>query len=291
MPHSRTPIESPLGRWDLHIWRPAPGTAVADVVDAVQYFDGVSRHPRGRILPHPSIKLVLSLDEPYRVVTPGGVAPFPVAYLAGVPSGPVVIEAPTGRARTLNIRLRPTGVYRLLKRRPLAELTNVTVSLHDLFGPMAVEFVERCYEARSTDEHVRIAVDWLSRAATRSPEPDAEGMAVAWIAGQLARSGGTLAIGQLRERTGFSEKRLVSAFRAHVGITPKRYARMVRFRRAFALLDAARSPSLSGVAFDAGYYDQAHMTAEFRELGGLTPAVAVTIPRFSKDIIKADLSP
>jgi transcriptional regulator GlxA family with amidase domain len=67
-----------------------------------------------------------------------------------------------------------------------------------------------------------------------------------------------------------SKSRLVSRFRDQVGVTPKVYSRLIRFRRACAMLDAGGA-SLADVAVAAGYYDQPHMNAEFRELAGLTP--------------------
>ena len=52
-------------------------------------------------------------------------------------------------------------------------------------------------------------------------------------------------------------------------MAPKLYARIVRFSRAVELL--AAGGALTDVALAAGYYDQPHMNADFRELSGLTP--------------------
>ena len=77
-------------------------------------------------------------------------------------------------------------------------------------------------------------------------------------------------IAELRDTTGLSKTRLAGMFRDQIGVVPKVYARIVRYRRALALLDR-EADSLAEVALGAGYYDQSHMTTEFRELGGLTP--------------------
>jgi AraC-like DNA-binding protein len=95
--------------------------------------------------------------------------------------------------------------------------------------------------------------------------------AVAWAVAQLDASGGTAPIAALRERMGLSKTRLVEGFRDQVGLTPKLYGRIVRFHRVLGQLQAAGPARLTDVALDAQYYDQAHMNAEFRALGGVTP--------------------
>jgi len=54
-----------------------------------------------------------------------------------------------------------------------------------------------------------------------------------------------------------------------MGLTPKLYARIVRFRRAMAEIETPAP--LADVASACGYYDQPHMNAEFRALAGFTP--------------------
>lgn len=54
-------------------------------------------------------------------------------------------------------------------------------------------------------------------------------------------------------------------------LPPGTLARVRRFRRVLSLLDAGRD-DLAGLAFDAGYADQAHLTRESRRRAGLSPA-------------------
>jgi hypothetical protein len=56
--------------------------------------------------------------------------------------------------------------------------------------------------------------------------------AVAWAAGRIEQSGGAVSIAELRRQTGLSKTRLAEAFRDQIGLAPKLYARVVRFRRA-----------------------------------------------------------
>ena len=92
-------------------------------------------------------------------------------------------------------------------------------------------------------------------------------------------SGGRTSLRALEATVGVGGRTLERLFQDQVGLTPKGYARLVRFRRAFDLFatrsghDAGgrRSP-LGRVARECGYYDQAHMTNEFATLARLSPA-------------------
>ena len=69
-----------------------------------------------------------------------------------------------------------------------------------------------------------------------------------------------------------------AGFRTHVGVGPKRLARIVRFRSALAMV-AAGTP-LADVALTAGYYDQAHFATEFRTHAAMTPTAFLAAKRY-----------
>lgn len=63
---------------------------------------------------------------------------------------------------------------------------------------------------------------------------------------------------------------LARAFRRHFRCSPGEFARSRRLQRAAALLARSRL-SLSEVALDCGFFDQAHLTRSFRACFGMTP--------------------
>lgn len=83
---------------------------------------------------------------------------------------------------------------------------------------------------------------------------------------------GMLRIKTLAAMLGKSTRQLERVFLETVGITPKLFSRIVRFRRASALVSSSPS-SLADIAAEAGYSDQSHMSNEFRLLGDISPAV------------------
>ena len=68
-----------------------------------------------------------------------------------------------------------------------------------------------------------------------------------------------------------SRKHLNNLFDAHIGLTPKTYARMFRFRRVVDLVQRGHGLDWTRIAMSCGYYDQAHFNHEFREFSGMSP--------------------
>jgi AraC-like DNA-binding protein len=73
-------------------------------------------------------------------------------------------------------------------------------------------------------------------------------------------------------RLNVSERHLRNLFTEAVGVPPKQFARLDRVR---TVLAGARREQWAQLAAEAGYYDQSHMTAEFRDIMGVPPGAFI----------------
>lgn len=89
--------------------------------------------------------------------------------------------------------------------------------------------------------------------------------AVAW----LEQGPGAKRIDDLTRYIGLSQSALERRFRRVVGISPKKFASLVRLRRAVRL--RAAGADFAAVALAAGYCDQAHFINDFRRATGRAP--------------------
>ena len=269
----RHDVHSPLGRWSHAEWRPP---SLAGCVERLWHFEGHTTMPRERTFPGGYLELILHLGPRFHDVSPAGRRGdrFPLACLTGLQVGPQVIEAPPEPCCVLGIRLHPVGACLVLGR-PLHEVTGLTVDLADLLGAAAGELAERCRVAQNVEDRFCLVTHWIAGRMAASPGVDT---AITWAATALQSTDGRAPIGALREQTGLGAARFATRFREHVGTTPKHYARVLRFRNALTLLQ--RGCGLADVALRAGYYDQPHMNADFRELACLTPAAFVAAARY-----------
>ena len=213
--------ESALGRWLFSEWQPAH---LASFVERIWYCDGVVEFPRKRLFPTGTLELIVNLGAPIRIVEGAGPPQIRTFTFSGLQTRPMVIEMERHQ-RALGIRLRPAGAFALLGI-PLREVSGLTVELDALVGRTAAELGERCQQAPSAEECLRVAAGWVHRRVASAHGIEA---AIAWTVARLEQSGGTVPIAWLRDQTGLTKARLASSFRELGGVAPGQFVAAPRY--------------------------------------------------------------
>jgi AraC-like DNA-binding protein len=234
---------------------------------------GPARH---RGLPSPYLTMIFTLDEPLTVAEhpdPGQPAGCYLTLAGGLHTTPALITH-NGWQSGIQLALSPLAARAVLGV-PAGELAGIDVEATDVLGPVAGRIQRRLQAAAGWPERFVILDEFLlARVLDREPVVSPE-IGYAWQ--RLLATGGTARVGGLARETGWSDRHLRSRFRAEIGLTPKTAARVVRFHRARRLLQrraaAGERLDLAGLAARSGYYDQAHLDREFRDLAGLPPTV------------------
>ena len=176
-----------------------------------------------------------------------------------------VFKIATDVTRVVIVRFKP-GWSSTLFGVSASELTGRYVALDELWGPTVHHLSDDLLAARGAHDIVGRLSDAFARRGRDLAEP-----ASASLARRAVRllEGDEIRVDRVAERLGVTARHLRRAFVDSVGIGPKDFARTVRLQRAVRRADT--SPDWSRVATDTGYYDQAHLIGEFRDLVGLTP--------------------
>ncbi|MGH9649519.1 MAG: helix-turn-helix domain-containing protein, partial [Terriglobales bacterium] len=85
------------------------------------------------------------------------------------------------------------------------------------------------------------------------------------------RARGRGAVDALSLHTGIGKRQIERLFQQHVGVGPKLFARMVRFRSVLRAMRGNSPPNWADVAAGCGYSDQAHLIRDFQQFAGRTP--------------------
>jgi AraC-like DNA-binding protein len=232
---------------------------------------------RERILPDSCVELVFHFHDPYRTHFANGESALqPRSFVVGQMRQYLEIE-PAGRAGLVAVRFFARGAY-LFFHRPLREVAAGVVDLKDLWRSRATEWTERIALANGTEARVRfIEQELLSLLRENGRTEPAVDRALRVIEG----SRGQVRIGDLAADIGVSHRHLTRQFQRAVGLSPKEFGRITRFLHALELLSAGRHAALADVALDCGFFDQAHLNHDFRELAGMSPGELATFPGVS----------
>jgi AraC-like DNA-binding protein len=189
------------------------------------------------------------------------------SFAAGLHDRYAVVES-SGRSYCIQLNLTPLSARRILGC-TMADLANQVVDLGDILGPEFDSLLAQLDEAGDWSIRFSRLDSFLASRLANAPDSRPE---VTWAMRQLRRSGGTASIGDLAAEIGCSRKRLIALFRDQVGQTPKTVARILRFNRVVKLLGADNAMGWAELAYDGGYYDQAHFNRDFRDFAGCTPS-------------------
>jgi AraC-like DNA-binding protein len=162
-----------------------------------------------------------------------------------------------GSIRLLIAVLHPFGAAALLKI-PAAELRNQIVGCEDCF-----RINPAIYDKIRAAEHFLLS---QLRAPGNSNNLVTNAISI------IHTQNGLVPVAQLAALTGTTERQLQRKFEEQIGISPKRYAGITRMQHALRMLRKKSGDlSLAGVACESGYFDQAHLIREMKNLSGLTP--------------------
>jgi len=212
--------------------------------------------------PRPAVTMIVDFEG---AISVDG-EPLPDAWLGGLADRYAVVGFGGGPYASLDIELTPLGAHRILGM-PLSELQGRCVALEDLFGDEGRRLTERLRESAGWDARFDVLERFLLARAAIGPVPTP---AVQLVMRRLRETGGQARIQTLATELGCSRRYLTERFTAEVGLAPKTIARQIRFACVCARV-RERPAAWAQLAVEAGYYDQAHLNRDFRELAGTTP--------------------
>jgi AraC-like DNA-binding protein len=246
-----------------YVARP-PTPPLADLVEYVWASQGAPAHAKERIVPTGTLELLVNLvEDDIRIYDAAGRSRWlSGAVVSGAYRRPFTFDT-RENASVVGIHFKP-GHAGVVLGVPPGELIDRHVDLDALWGRRARELRERLCGATTTHQRFTILeAELVSGLDERRVHP-----AVTYALDVLARP--RARVGDVAKCASLSKRRLIEMFTAAVGMTPKRFGRVLRFQRATTL---ARSAALdwTRVAHECGYYDQAHLIRDCRELADLTP--------------------
>jgi AraC-like DNA-binding protein len=238
----------------FHHERIAPCAALAGMVEHYWYVGwDMEGHPpqQQETLPHPNVHLVVEHDA-------DGVYGVHTARYT---------KQLAGQGFAFGVKFRPGG-FRPFLGRAVAQIADQRLALGEVFGTAGEELVHQV--RRATEAALRAATAEAFLLA-RLPQADAGVERAAALVAAVAADPALLTVDALAAQAGMDKRALQRLFQQYVGVGPKWVIKRYRMHEAVARLQAGDAGSLAQLAFDLGYFDQAHFIKDFTALVGKPP--------------------
>ncbi len=222
---------------------------------------------KNTIVPDGCIKMIFHYGDLYRHYNEKGEGiSLPRCFVIGQLTGPYDVE-PTGETGTFFVCFHPNG-FLPFATFPIKEMENTAVPLEKLFGKEGQEIELAILNTNITSERINLIESFLFKRLEDSKIID---KIVKSTVETILTANGQLSVDILSKQNNINRRQLSRKFLSDIGLSPKQLSKTVRLQATLKVLLTENITSLTSLAYENEYYDQAHFIKEFKEFTGLTP--------------------
>ncbi len=219
------------------------------------------------IVPDGCIKMIFHYEAPYKHYRENGSSTLLAkSFVIGQLTRPYDVQ-PTGKTGTFFVCFHPNG-FSPFTNFSIKEMENKAIPLEELFGKDGQDIGQHILNAESTQERVNLIERFLFNRLTNTEAID---QIVESTVESILTANGQLSVSELSEQNNTSRRQLARKFSTAIGLSPKQLSKTIRLQAALKLLLTNKVTSLTDLAYENEYYDQAHFIKDFKEFTGLTP--------------------
>jgi AraC-like DNA-binding protein len=249
----------------MNYTRYAPANSLERLIECYWFVEGdetVSRQQK--IIPDGYPELIFHYRDPYRINISGEWQLQSPSLLAGQIRKNFYLEN-TGASGIVGVKLKPAAVTYLFGIE-MDTLEDQVVDLQKILGQRFESVTTSINTQKSHEEIITLLNSFFQSQKEVEYEERIEG-ALAF----LFEKHGDVRVSDLTIKLTITERQLERLFKKYIGLSPKFYARIIRFSYIFQLMQEG-DQSWVNVAFQSGYYDQAHFIRDFKEFSGEDPS-------------------
>ncbi len=219
------------------------------------------------IVPDGCMEMIFHYGDLYKQYTENGNSIIqPRSFVFGQLTKPLEIE-PTGETGIFSVRFHPNG-FLPFATIPLKEMENKAVSIETLFEKEGKDLEQQIIAAAATSDKIQLIETFLLAKLANTETID---RIIKSTVDTILTANGQLTIDALSKQTKINRRQLERKFSATIGLSPKQLSKTIRLQATLKMLLTKNFTSLTALAYENEYYDQAHFIKDFKELTGCTP--------------------
>lgn len=234
------------------------------------YYDGFhAEHIMEKFLPDGSVDLLIDLMETPKKLfhNEEGTAytTFKKSWISGMKTNYILIDASV--SNMMGVHFKAGGCYPFIDF-PMAELNNLTIDANSVLGNEIYTIRDAILHEPVIEKRFTILENYFLQKGKNKMDNHA---LVHYSVTQLMQSPQVWTIKNLSNKTGITQKHLITLFKKYVGLPPKMFSRINKFQKVIQLVEQQQKVDWASLAYECGYYDQAHFIKEFQAFSGINP--------------------
>jgi AraC-like DNA-binding protein len=217
------------------------------------------------IVPDGCMEMIIHYGDLYHQYIDGKPVLQPRSCVFGQLTEPLKIE-PTGITGIFSVRFHHDGFIPFATI-PIKEMDDQAIPLEKLFGIQGAELEKNVLKASTVQEKINIVETFLlERLNTETID-----RIVQTTVDLLLNVDGKISVNELSKQTNINRRQLERKFSSAIGLSPKQLSKTIRLQTTIKHLLNKEYASLTALAYESEYYDQAHFIKDFKEFTGFTP--------------------
>ncbi|MCZ6703880.1 MAG: helix-turn-helix domain-containing protein [Ignavibacteria bacterium] len=222
---------------------------------------------RQRIVPDGCMEMIFHYGDLYKqYINNRNHIIQPRCFVIGQLTLPLEIE-PTGNTGIFSVRFYPEGFTPFVTL-PINQMENKAIPLEKLFGIDGLKLENDVLNAKTIDNKIKMIEKFLLNRLTDVETIDCIVQSTVSVILEL---NGQLSIDELSKTMNVNKRQLERKFSAAIGLSPKQLSKVIRLQATLKIMLNKSFTSLTALAYEGEYYDQAHFIKYFKEFTGLTP--------------------
>lgn len=222
---------------------------------------------RQRVVPDGCMEMIFHYGDLYRQYLEDGSSLIqPRSFVFGQITSFLEIE-PTGASGIVAVRFFPDGLTPFIDM-PASCLENRAVGLQELFGEKGMLLEQEVIAAPGNEKRMELIENFL---LSRLTEPATIDTITKACVETIFQAQGQIAVTELADKMKMNRRNMERKFLSVIGMSPKQLSRVVRLQSALKMMEQKKCSNLTDLAYENGYYDQAHFIRDFKEFTGTSP--------------------
>ncbi len=188
------------------------------------------------------------------------------SWISGIQRTPTISKS-TGQHEMMGVLFKPFGLKPFIKYHS-SDFNNKYIDARLIFGNSFEDLIQQIQNIKFPKDKISFIEKYLlgKLSGDYSPKYLKASLNIFELQTENKKS-----IKDTCKQSSISNKSLIKSFQKHIGITPKKYLQLHSINKAILRLSKDPKQSLTNLAYDLNFYDQAHFIRLFKATTSLTP--------------------